>query len=89
MKSDFRNIYLFLRLLFSEPSDGCFLLLVVGMGVDSWEDWYDEAVPLAVEESAAAEENLAWYGLGAFLSEFFAGEEAVIGTAAERLSSTP
>jgi hypothetical protein len=67
-----------LRLLFAEPSAGSFLLLVVGMGVDNWEDWYDEAVPLAADESTTATEHLAWYGLGAFLSEFFAGEEAVI-----------
>ena len=76
-----------LRLLFSEPSEGCFMLLVVGMGVDSWEDWYDEAAPLAAEESTAASEHLAWYGLGAFLSEFFAGEEAVIRAGAEKLSA--
>jgi hypothetical protein len=78
-----------LRLLFSEPSDGFLMLLVVGMGMDNWGDWYDEAVPLAAEESTAASEHLAWYGLGAFLSEFFAGEEAVIRAAAEKLGSAP
>ncbi|MFB9835321.1 PspA/IM30 family protein, partial [Actinoallomurus acaciae] len=74
-----------LRLLFAAESPDTAVLLVVGIGRDDWEEWYDEALPLARAELQLQDEDFTSYDMVAFLSEYFPGEEAEIQAGATRL----
>ncbi|MGI8332845.1 hypothetical protein ACRYCC_23085 [Actinomadura scrupuli] len=74
-----------LRLLFGAESPDTGVLLVVGMSQDDWAEWYDEALPLARADLGLGADELTGYGLGAFLAEYFPGEQAQVRAAAARL----
>jgi hypothetical protein len=74
-----------LRLLFVARSPDTGVLLVVGMGQDDWAEWYDEALPMARGDLGLDDDELTDYGLGAFLSEYFPGEQAEAREGAARL----
>lgn len=77
-----------LRLLFAVTSPDTAVLLVVGIGHDDWDRWYEEALPLARDELGLKDDEFTGYDLTAFLSEYFPGEETEIQTAAARLVRT-
>jgi hypothetical protein len=74
-----------LRLLFASESPDTAVLLVAGIGHDDWEEWYDEALPLARDELQLPDEDFTSYDLAEFLSEYFAGEQTEVQAGATRL----
>jgi hypothetical protein len=74
-----------LRLLFAARSPDTGVLLVVGMDQEDWPEWYGEALPLARDDLGLGEDEFTDYGLGAFLSEYFPGEQAEVRAGAARL----
>ncbi|WP_329252060.1 hypothetical protein OG417_08240 [Actinoallomurus sp. NBC_01490] len=71
-----------LRLLFAVVSPDTAVLLVVGIGHDDWDRWYEQALPLARDELELEDGEFTGYDLTTFLTEYFPGEEAEIQAAA-------